>query len=239
MNRGLYASGTAMVSAQQLLDVVSHNLANVSTNGYKREGLVFNDTLQRALYSDGGRYVGKLGSGGYLQEHFTVMEQGQMTTTGNALDVAIQGPNGFFAVQTPNGVRYTRDGAFALDSERRLTTQDGHPVLDTANREITVTGGKIEVNGQGDVSVDGQQVATIGVFEGQVTKIGDGLFEGKAMKVVDEPVLQSGVLEGSNVNAIEEMIAMIQLNRIYEMAQRGALSQDEMTQKLLTALQNR
>jgi flagellar basal body rod protein FlgG len=200
---------------------------------------VFNDTLQRALYSDGGRYVGKLGSGGYQQEHFTVMEAGSMTTTGNVLDVAIQGPKGFFAVQTPNGVRYTRDGAFAVDSERRLTTQDGLPVLDTANREITLTNGKIEIDGQGDVSIDGQQIATIGVFDGQVTKLGEGLYEGASMKAVEEPLLQSGVLEGSNVNAIEEMIAMIQLNRIYEMAQRGALSQDEMTQKLLTALQNR
>jgi flagellar basal body rod protein FlgG len=142
-------------------------------------------------------------------------------------------------VQTPNGVRYTRDGAFAVDSERRLTTQDGLPVLDTANREITLTNGKIEIDGQGDVSIDGQQIATIGVFDGQVTKLGEGLYEGASMKAVEEPLLQSGVLEGSNVNAIEEMIAMIQLNRIYEMAQRGALSQDEMTQKLLTALQNR
>lgn len=239
MNRGLYASATAMVGAQQLLDVVSHNLANVSTNGFKREGLAFNDTLQRALFTEDGRNIGKLGMGGWQQEHFTVMEPGSMTTTGNPLDVAVMEPTGFFAVQTSAGTRYTRDGSFAVDSDRRLTTHTGMPVLDAANREITVPTGKVEIDGHGGVIVDGQMVATIGVFEGQVTKAGEGLYDGAQMKSIEGPLLQAGVIEGSNVNAIEEMVAMIKLNRIYEMAQRGALSQDEMTQKLLTAIQNR
>lgn len=228
-----------MIGAQQLLDVVSHNLANASTNGYKREGLVFNDTLKRAMYSDQGSYLGKLGSGGWQQEHFTVMESGAMTTTGNTLDVALQESKGFFAVQTPAGVRYTRNGSFAIDADRKLATQEGFPVLDGGNREITLPAGKIEIDVTGGVSVDGQNIGTIGVFDGRVTKHGDGLYEGSSMSAVDEPRLQSGVIEGSNVNAIEEMIAMIKLNRIYEMAQRGALSQDEMTQKLLSSIQNR
>lgn len=228
-----------MVTAQQLLDVVAHNLANVSTNGFKREGLVFNEQLERAMFSGDGRYLGKLGAGGWQQSHYVDMNPGAMTTTGNVLDVAILEPGGFFAVQTPNGVRYTRSGTFAIDSERRLTTHDGLPVLDATNREITLPNGTIEIDGAGNVQVEGQSAGTIGVFTGQVTKAGNGLFVGTAMSAVDGPRLQSGVVEGSNVNAVEEMIAMIRLNRIYEMAQRGALSQDEMTQKLLSSLQNR
>jgi flagellar basal body rod protein FlgG len=228
-----------MVTAQQLLDVVSHNLANVSTNGFKREGLVFNEQLERAMFTDDGRYLGKLGAGGWQQDHFTVMEPGQMTTTGNPLDVALLDGDAFFAVQTPNGVRYTRNGSFAMDGERRLTTHEGLPVLDGQGREITLPSGAIEIDGQGNVQVGGQAVGTVGVFTGRVTKIGDGQFEGTGMTLVDGPRVQSGAIEGSNVNAIEEMIAMIRLNRIYEMAQRGALSQDEMTQKLLASLQNR
>lgn len=228
-----------MIGAQQLLDVVAHNLANVSTNGYKREGLVFNEQLKRAMFRGDGKYVGELGAGGWLQEHFTVMEPGNVTTTGNALDLAIQDAQGLFAVQTPAGVRYTRDGSFAIDGQRRLVTHEGLPVLDDAGREITLPSGTAEFDSAGQVSVNGSAVAKVGVYAGRVTKVGDGLYEGANMAPIDEPALVTGALEGSNVNAIEEMIAMIQLNRIYEMAQRGALSQDEMTQKLLSSVQDR
>jgi flagellar basal body rod protein FlgG len=238
MQRGLYASATAMLSAQRLLDVVSHNLANVSTNGFKREGIVFNEQLERAMFTDDGRYVGRLGAGGWPQDHYVSMEAGPMTTTGNPLDVAIQ-EEGLFAVQTPAGVRYTRNGSFGVDAERRLTTHDGRPVLDTSLREITLPDGAISIDGVGRVTVGGAEVAQIGVFEGRVKKMGEALYEGADMKALESPRLLTGVTEGSNVNAIEEMIAMIKLNRIYEMAQRGAQSQDEMTQKLLSSIQGR
>ena len=228
-----------MNAAQQWLDVVSHNLANVSTTGYKRESAVFNDTLKRALYNAEGSYIGDLGAGGWMQEKYTVMEVGTTTATGNPLDVAIQTPEGFFAVQTDTGVRYTRDGSFSLDADRRLTTKQGLPVLDAAGREIRLPAGKVEVGASGAISVDGTEVSTIGVYDGRVSKLGEGLYEGASMQVIDAPMLQAGALEGSNVNAIEEMIAMITLNRIYEMAQRGVLSQDEMSQKLLQSIQNR
>lgn len=228
-----------MQAAQNWLDLVSHNLANVSTTGYKRESAVFNDTLKRALYNAQGQYIGDLGAGAWMKEKYTVMEPGKVTSTGNPLDVAITTPEGFFAVQTPNGVRYTRDGAFTLNAERQLVTQAGLPVLDTAGREITLLAGSVSIDQQGGVSVDGTQVSTLGVYTGRAEKQGEGLFMGSAMTTIDEPMLATGALEGSNVNAIEEMIAMIALNRIYEMAQRGALSQDEMTQKLLQSIQNR
>ena len=87
-----------MNSAQNWLDVVAHNLANVSTTGYKREGVAFNDTLTRALNGQDGGYLGELGAGTTLQREYTVMDVGSIMTTGNMLDIAIQSREGFFAV---------------------------------------------------------------------------------------------------------------------------------------------
>lgn len=239
MQRGLYAAATGMLSAQQLLDKVSHNLANVSTNGYKRDGAVFNDTLRRALFNDQGAYIGDIGAGTWKTEEYTDLEVGTTSITGNPLDVALQTKEGFFAVQTDSGVRYTRDGSFAINSQGQLVTRQGLQVLDASENPIQLPKGKIEIDNAGKMSADGKAVATIGIFDGKAKKIGNGLFEGKNMTPKTDPLVQPGALEGSNVNAIEEMIAMIQLNRIFELSQRGAQSQDEMTQKLLQSIQNR
>ena len=228
-----------MVGAQQLLDVVAHNLANVSTNGYKREGVVFTDSFTRLLSAADGREIGSLGSGATMKGQYTVHEVGSLTTTGNPLDVAIQVGRGMFAVQTDNGTRYTRNGAFTLNSDRELVTKSGLPVLDDREGSIILPTGRIEISSFGAVSVAGELVANIGVFDGSVQKVGNGLYVGRGMQLVDEPHLQSGMIEGSNVNAIEEMIHMIQLNRIYEMAQKAAQSHDEMTQRLIQSLEGR
>lgn len=228
-----------MSSAQRQLDVVTHNLANAATAGYKRDGVVFNDTLSQALYGADGRFVGNLGAGSTLIAQFTNLAVGSIMTTGNVLDVAIQTQQGFFAVEAPTGVRYTRDGSFTLNADRELTTKTGLPVLDENEVPIKLPQGTIEINSLGDVSVDGVAVAKIGVFDGQVEKIGLGLFKGVAMQEVSEPSLLPGAIEGSNVNAIEEMIEMIRLNRIYEMAQKSVQSHDEITQKLIQSAQNR
>lgn len=228
-----------MMSAQQQLDVVTHNLANASTAGYKKDGVVFNDTLSRALYGDDGRFVGNLGAGSELSGKYTSMEVGSISMTGNPLDIAIQTPEGFFAVEAPTGMHYTRDGSFTLNSNRELVNKQGLPVLDSNSNKITLPQGQIEVSSGGNVSVDGIEVAKLGIFEGQAEKIGNGLFRGITMQEQTDPSLLAGAIEGSNVNAIEEMIAMIRLNRIYEMAQRGAQSQDDMTQKLIQSAQNR
>lgn len=228
-----------MSSVQKWLDVVSHNLANVSTTGYKREGVAFNDTLTRAMYGDGGNYLGELGAGTTLQQEYTVMEVGSITTTGNPLDVAIQSEEGFFAVETPQGIRYTRDGAFTLNADRELVTKSGHPVLDRSNNVIQLPPGQIEIDPDGAVSVDGTDAGSIGLFGGTVVKTGGGLYIGQDMERIGSPSLQPGAIEGSNVNAIEHMIEMIRLNRIYEMAQRSAQGQDEMTQKLIQSIQDR
>ncbi len=228
-----------MVGAQQLLDVVAHNLANVSTNGYKRDGVVFTDSFTRLMNAADGREIGALGSGTVMRGQYTVHELGSLTTTGNPLDIAIQTERGMFAIQTDNGTRYTRNGAFTLNSNRELVTKSGLPVLNDREGSIVLPTGKIEIGISGAVSVDGELVANIGIFDGAVQKVGNGLYVGNGMQLIDEPNLQSGMIEGSNVNAIEEMIHMIQLNRIYEMAQKAAQGHDEMTQRLIQSLEGR
>lgn len=230
-----------MIASQKWMDVVSNNLANVSTHGFKRDDLVFNDALVREMHAGGGRggYLGSLGSGVEIKGQYSIFTRGAITATGNPLDMAIDSDKGLFAVQTPAGIRYTRDGAFQLDANRRIVTKAGHPVLDDRGSEIELPEGKVKVVQSGAVLVDDVEIARIGVYEGTFTKLGDNLFSSSTAEAIDEPVLKPGSIENSNVNAIEEMITMIGVNRLFEMAQKSITQQDELTQRLIQSLQDR
>jgi flagellar basal body rod protein FlgG len=236
MNRGIYATATGMIAGQKLLDTISHNLANVSTNGFKRDDVAFGDAFVRQLRSR-GHQIGSLGAGATLMSEFTIFSQGQITPTGNPLDVALNDEKSAFAVQTPQGTRYTRDGAFMLDAQRRLVTKSGNPVLDDGGNPIELPQGQIQISASGQVEVDGQEVAKLGVFEGKFRKVGGNLFESADAKPNDEYLLSPGAVEGSNVNAIEAMVSMIAVSRAFEMAQKSITEQDELTQRLIGSLQ--
>jgi flagellar basal body rod protein FlgG len=240
MLRGVYSAGTAMASAQQWLDVISHNLANASTTGYKRDGLAFDDGLVRELAGQGGRgrTIGSLGSGSVLRGKYTDQAVGAANSTGNRLDVAILSEEGAFAVRAPAGVRYTRDGNFSLDPQRRLVDQRGHPVLDRNQQPIFVPPGQPEFSEVGELLVDGEFVAQLGVWQADFAKVGQGLLSANRPTLVETPRLQPMALEGSNVNAVAEMVSMIRLNRAFELAQRQIQSQDESLQRLIQSLQN-
>lgn len=240
MNRGIYATATGMLTAQQAMDVLTHNLANVSTNGYKRDGLAFNDALVRELNWN-GQPIGSLGAGASPIEQYTSFEAGSINETRNPLDVAILGERGMFAVRTQGQIAYSRNGAFTLDPQRRLVTQEGHPVLDPQGRDIVLPEGQIAIATDGSILVDGEPQAQIGVFDAAgFTKRGSTLFNASGPATpVPAPTLKSGALEGSNVNAVEAMVQMIQLSRQFEMSQRSIVSQDELTQRLIQSLQDR
>jgi len=230
-----------MSTAQQWLDVVTNNLANASTTGYKKDGLTFNDGLVRELAANAGNgaRIGSLGSGSTVQGAYTDFSVGAHTMTGNALDLAIRTPQGAFAVQTPGGVKYTRDGSFQMSGDRQIVDKQGHPVLNHQLQPITLGRGTIAVAEDGTVNVDGKPVDQIGVFSGAYVKEGQNLFTSRNAQVIDTPAIATGALESSNVNAVEEMIAMIRLNRAFELAQRSVQSQDESTQRLVSSLQGR
>jgi flagellar basal-body rod protein FlgG len=227
-----------MLSAQQSLDVISNNLANVSTNGFKRDQMAFQDTLVRTMRAAGGtgQVLGSMGSGAQAVGEFSIQDAGPVNHTGNPLDVAIQGAAGMFAVQTPQGVQYTRDGSFQLDGQGQIVTKDGYPILDTQNNPINVSQtGPLSIDAQGNVlsgsTVDGQ----IGLFDGTFSKVGGNLYTGQGQPAAN-PNLIPGALEGSNVNAIQSMVDMITLSRQYDLAQKSITTQDELTDKLIQSL---
>jgi flagellar basal-body rod protein FlgF len=242
MQRGVYSGATAMASAQQALDIVANNLANAATVGFKRDGAAFDDGLIRAVAARGGtgETLGSIGSGAVMKEFYTDFSPGSFDTTGNPLDLALPDSDAAFAVQTPGGVRYTRNGSFAVNSDRTLVDRDGRPVLDGQGQPIRLPGdGAVSVEPDGSVRQGDQTVGQVAVFRGTFRKVGNGLFSSTDAALTDAPRVQAGVLEQSNVNAVQEMVAMIRLNRAFELAQRSIQSQDEGTQRLLQALQGR
>src|SRR5262249_15497286 len=148
---------------------------------------------------------------------------GDLTATGNELDVAING-QGFFAIQTPSGVRYTRNGSFSLDAGGQLVTKDGMPVLNSSGATINVWRGKVAIGDSGIVSVDGAEVATLKVvsFNDPAKIQKEGLYRFNwngspdGIQDVAEPHVESGTLERSNVNAMDEMVHLMSAYREFE-----------------------
>lgn len=243
MNRGIYTTSLGMSSLQRGLDVTANNLANSSTTGFKRDALIFQDTLQREMYANGGlgQSVGKLGTGASPVEEYTVRETGSITGTGNPFDMAIRTPNGMFAVKVGNETRYTRDGSFGLDSERRLVNKSGYPVLDNNGDEITLPAGQMTVENGGRILLGGQPVAEVGVFDlnpnSRFEKVGDNLYRATdgATAMAESPIAASS-LEASNVNAIDSMLDMIKIGRLFELSQKNIQGQDELLQRLISSL---
>lgn len=238
MNRGVYAASAGMVASQRWLDAITQDLANVETNGYKRTMISFAEQFEREMVAAGGRAIGTLGPGPSEQTRALIWERGQIAFTGNDLDLAIDSDRGLFAVETPDGVRYTRDGAFQLNEQRQIVTKSGHPVLDASERPIQLPEGRlIEIADDGTVSIDGEETGKIALFEGKFEPMGSNLFTGNGAQLVDGAKFAPKSIEKSNANPIEAMIAMIRLNRQFEMAQRTISTEDETSQRLIESLQ--
>ncbi|MDR4480365.1 MAG: flagellar hook-basal body protein [Nitrospira sp.] len=250
MNRAIYPILSGAVAQEKQLQVFANNLANVNTAGFKQDQQGFRGLLARA----GSTAMGSASAGvsstistrpaGPSERVFaeaygvrTAYEPGRIRITGNPLDVAIQ-TNGFFEVKTPDGVRYTRNGIFSLDSQRRLVTNLGHPVMGSRG-EIKVPAGNIQINTEGAIQVDGTPIGSIKVVEfpenGMPQKFAEGLFIGGKPTVSTKPQVQSGHIEESNVNSLSEMVKMIQGMRSYESAQKLIQTLDHMTD---TAIQD-
>lgn len=242
MNRGIYSTAQGMIAAQHQLDVVTNNLANLSTVGYKKDGLVFSQQFEREIRAGGGtgRSIGTLASGPTEQAEYTEFEPGPAQHTGAPLDVAIQDTKAAFAVQTSNGIAYTRDGSFTINADRILTTKGGLPVLDDRGTTISVPADaqRIAISETGQIQADGQPVGSLGLYQGNFEKTGSNLYNSSDAKPLDTFQLITGAVEGSNVNAIESMTQLISLQRAYELAQKSISQQDESAQRLIQSLSN-
>jgi flagellar basal-body rod protein FlgG len=202
-------------------EIIANNLANVSTAGFKRDKM-----FQNVLDAENPK----------ASTHpVTVFEQGNLRQTESPTDLAVSG-DGFFAVQTPQGVRYTRNGRFTVDSEGYLATDSGYRVL--GDRGPIYAKGKLEVASDGTMKLDGALGDKIQLvaFEntGTLKKSGVGLFE-KTAASVEKPAsaeIRQGFLEESNVNALDEMVAMMTIYRYFEADQRVIQTQDSIMNKV-------
>jgi flagellar basal-body rod protein FlgF len=230
MERGLYIAAAGMIAEQVRQDLISNDLANASTPGYKADDAEQSSFSDLLLWnSSTGAPVGSLSMGSRITKVVTDLSQGPLQSTGNPLDCALEG-SGFFAVQTSSGVRYTRDGQFMVDGRGRLTTDTGELVLGTSGKPITVGStdpSKISIDQRGTVKVGNRTAGTLAVMSltGAV-KQGDTLFTGTpGVRPAGTSVIQ-GSLEGSGVNPAEAMVDMIVSFRSYETTQRAIQSID-------------
>ncbi len=256
MVRGWYIGASGMSAQQNRLDAISNNLANVDTNGFKRDVTVsknFSELLIRRMKADGeykfyggsadaAPIVGKLGLGVETNELYTDFEQGSFKNTGASTDIALTG-EGFFAVQTPMGERYTRNGNFIIGKEGILETKEGYPVLGE-NGIIQLTDKHFKVNDDGIITEENNEVVDrlkLVRFDNEryLKKQGSSLYidteiSGKAYIAEGEerPALLQEYVETSNVNVVNEMVQMIEVNRAYEANQKTIQSEDSMMSTL-------
>ncbi len=242
MNSGLYAALSGNLAAMRRLDVISNNLANATTPGFKRDRLQFESLL--AAVNNPTRVITPTGDAPILagEQFFTDYSSGPAKQTGNSLDLALDG-EGFFVVNTPEGRAYTRQGNFRLDSANRLVTADGHQVL--GGGPLTLTGGRVDIDSEGKVFVDGGQVGTLDVVDFpkpyNLQKIGNALFipadpAAGGPQPAPPGRVRQGFIEESNVSTIAEMTQLIEANRYFEACQKVVRSYDEMAGKAANEL---
>ena len=252
--RSLSTAATGMLAQQLNVEVISNNIANMNTTGFKRQRAEFQDLLYQNLQrtgaqsSDTGTIIPsgvEVGVGVKAASVYRVFEQGNLVSTDNPYDLAIQG-NGLFRVQLPSGEdAYTRSGSFQLSPTGQIVTTDGY----TVSPGITIPADAVDVSinssGEVEVKTDGSVDATIvgqldlAIFynDAGLESIGDNLFKetpasgAPNISVPGSPgygsILQ-GFVETSNVNAVSEITALITAQRAYEMNSRVITTSDEM-----------
>jgi flagellar basal-body rod protein FlgG len=253
MLRALYSAAAGMNSQQMNLDVISNNLANVNTTGFKESKLQFQDMLYQTTRAAGAQSGGgnelpgslQVGQGAIPVATERIFTQGDLSQTGGNLDVAIQG-SGFFQVQMPDGtLAYTRDGAFKTDSEGRVVTSDGYPVQGGFQPVPSGTT-NITISASGDVTYTTSSGTTSSQIQlanfnnpGGLQAIGQNLFQetsASGTAQLGDPsqnglgTLQQGYLELSNVSVVQEMVNLILAQRAYEVNSKAVQAADQMMQ---------
>jgi len=257
MINSLWISKTGMQAQQTQLDVISNNLANVSTNGFKRANAVFEDLMYQNL-----RQVGaaadeqntlptglQLGLGVRTVATSRQFTQGSLQQSGNNLDVAING-GGFLQVTMPDGtIGYTRDGSFQVDAQGRVVTSSGLPVANGITVPQGATSISISADGVVSAIVAGntqpQQLGSLAMSSfinpAGLEPVGQNLFKESAASGQPQQgtpgtnglgFIKQGFLESSNINVVEELVNMIQTQRAYEMNSKAIQTSDQMLAKL-------
>jgi flagellar basal-body rod protein FlgF/flagellar basal-body rod protein FlgG len=226
MDSGYYAAVAGVVARTQDLDIAASNLANAQTPGYRAEREVFRSVLLGTDAADSqlGQVVNNYGVLGGDQIN---LAQGTLERTGNPLDLAIEG-DGFFAVQTAQGVRYTRNGSFHRTADGKLATASGDSVLSPSGQPIPVPPGEVTIGTDGSLSVDGGVGASVGVFafpkgtdlkpEGADRYVAP---EDAQAQAANDTVVHQGALEGANQDTVTASMNLILIQREAEMMQKA------------------
>ncbi|HMK42644.1 MAG TPA: flagellar hook basal-body protein [Dissulfurispiraceae bacterium] len=244
MYKGMYIAASGALQRSQEMDTIANNLANVNTNGFKRnkQSARFYPVLEGTARQSSALYPnarGMTSAGTFAID----TAPGAYQFTGNPLDLALSGDT-FFAVEKNGTTFYTRSGNFTLDREGFVSTQDGYKLVDRGNQPIVIdnTEGAVSVSGDGIIYLlNVQQKSNTLVAEIKITKLADiqhaggSLYTGTEVETTDFDVSQ-GVVERSNVSPVSETIAMINAQRQFEMAQKVVQNFDELAQKALSAL---
>lgn len=257
MIRSLWISKTGLDAQQTKMDVVANNLANVSTNGFKRARAVFEDLLYQTIRQPGAQSSQQtqipsglqLGVGVRPVATESIFTQGNLQQTGNSRDVAIQG-EGFFQVLMPDGTTaYTRDGAFQSDINGQFVTSSGYvvqPAITIPPNTLSITiarDGTVSAlvpGAQTPIQVGNIQLASF-INPAGLQKVGENLYLETASSGVATPnspgtnglgLLNQGFVETSNVNVVEELVGMIQTQRAYEINSKSIETSDRMLQRL-------
>lgn len=219
MDNGIYTTLNRQSGLMQEMQVVANNIANMSTTGFRREGVIFAEHVADLHGSEPSLSMAS------AEGRAVNLSQGVLQETGGRFDLAIEG-EGFFMVQTPDGNQLTRAGAFTPSADGTLVTAEGHPVLDSGGAPIAVPPGvaRWSVARDGTISADGQPVAQLGLYRAaspaDLTAAGGTRFRtASEPQPLEHGQVFQGFLEGSNVNPVAEITRMIAVQRAYEMGQ--------------------
>ncbi|MGE3725010.1 MAG: flagellar basal-body rod protein FlgF [Candidatus Sericytochromatia bacterium] len=257
-SRGLYTAASAMMMDMVRMDTLSNNLANLNTTGYKRMQTLHHD-FQRGLLdrmknsqsylsqrsgqeevafrSSQDVPLGHLGTGTVVSGIYTDFSSGSVEDTGNAFDLALQG-DGFFTVETPSGLMYTRNGAFTRNGEGELVTSEGFRVLGQ-NGPIVLPEQGVTITEQGEIYAGQEQLDSLQITDFEepwsLIRRGSSFFAAPsdAPQTAAEAKVLQGKLEHTNVNTAGEMVQMITALRSYQMSQKALQSEDELTGRLI------
>ncbi|MBE6011435.1 MAG: flagellar basal-body rod protein FlgF [Lachnospiraceae bacterium] len=259
MIRGLYTSALGMTTQMNKMDIISNNIANVNTTGYKKDGVItqsFSEELMKFMDSAEGKKsmlsgvqsVGKFSHGLFVDNIYTNFSNGSLKGTSGPLDCAVSG-SGFFVIEKLNDngeatEKYTRDGAFTIGAEGYLSTKDGDAVMGM-NGKIAIPNGNISITDNGDVYVNSELIDRLKLvdFEDKTAlrKEGSNLYstlEGTEASAFKGKIEQ-GFLEASNVNSVNEMIELINISRTYEANQKMIQSHDSTLSKAVNEIGSR
>ena len=256
MVKGLYTAYTGLLNEQRRLDVISNNIANSDTTGYKKMGVTsqsFDREMAIRVDDDSDPYlakaIGNVSLGVKIGETYTDYSQGSFRETGATYDLGLEG-NGFFAISTTDKsgtehIRYTRDGSFTVTRDGYLVTKDGDYVLGANNRRIQIPGAataKVAVDTLGNIYANEVQVGRRQIVDFQnkdaLTLYGENMFEAlpEAGMVAGTALVRQGYLETSNVNVINEMVSMISITRAYEANQKMMQTVDSTLNKAVNEI---